>query len=176
MRLKSLLTPALLALLLSGGSAFAQKSAIEGVASDAKGGPLKKASVRIQQEDARTPAIVLNTDAKGHFVASNLPAGTYTVAVLIGGRVKYSAAHVKAPKGQTVQLSLGGMTTAVATTNSPGKKHALWVPEQTGSHLGGHWEDQPDRGPGTSNVDGMSSEQLRRIQNVPMAVPSTGGR
>lgn len=159
-------------------SAFAQRARIEGYAADTNGKPLKAAEGRIQQEKAETsPAVVVKTDGKGHFVAANLPAGTYTVSVLLDGTVKWSAAHVKVANGQTVQLNLSrNPAVAVAATSRQPKKRAVWVPDTTGSRLGGHWEDEPIRGPGTDNVDTMSTHQLGQMQNVPHQVPSTGGR
>jgi hypothetical protein len=158
-------------------SAFGEPSGIEGTTGDVNGKPLKNAEVRLQQEKAKIPEIVVKTDSKGHFVAAHVPPGVYTVRVILDGAVKWSAAHVKANSGQVVHLSLNTNQLAVTNTaaNTQPKKRAVWVQNQTGSRLGGHWEDEPVRGPNADNVDTMGSEQLRRLQNTAPAVPA-GGR
>jgi Carboxypeptidase regulatory-like domain len=175
---KGLIVCACLGSCLFAVSALAQKSAIDGNASNPNGAPLKSAQVRIAPEKGKGATVTVNTDSKGHFVADGLAPGVYTVTITLNGALKWSAAHVKTTSGQVVHLTLGGKQVAV-TTSAAGakpKKHLVWVPEQTGSHLGGHWEDEPDRGPIAGSVDTMSTEQLRRMQNVPPPMPAGGGR
>ena len=163
--------------LLFAASAFAQKSSIEGTASEVNGKPLKNAEVRIQKEKGATVAATVKTDAKGHFVAAGLAPDVYTVMVVQNGTVKWSAAHVKTKNGQIVHLNLGEhAAVAVTAANNKPKKRAVWVPESVGSHLGGHWEDEPMRGPGADNVDTASTHQLEQLQRTPSAPLSTGGR
>ena len=178
MNLKNLLMFFSCSTLLFTTSAFGQRSGIEGTTGGVNGKPLKNAEVRIQQEKAKTAAIVVKTDNKGHFVASNVPAGVYTVTVIFDGAVKWSAAHVKANSGQVAHLSLDANQLAVTNTaaNTQPKKRPVWVPEQTGSRLGGHWEDQPMRGPSGNHVDTMSTEQLQHMQNIPPAGSTGAGR
>jgi hypothetical protein len=176
--MKRVLSGVCLSMLLMAASAYAQKSTIEGYAADTNGKALKNAEVRIQQEKAKTPPVlVVKTDGKGHFVAANLAPGTYTVSVLLGGTVKWSAAHVKTAKGQVVHLNLSEHpAVAVAAANQQPKKRAVWVPDTTGSRLSGHWEDQPVRGPGTNDVDTMSTHQLDQMQRVQTPPAPVGGR
>ena len=177
MSIRSALTPIVLSSLLFAASAFAQKSSIEGTASEVNGKPLKNAEVRIQKEKEKSVVATVKTDAKGHFVAAGLAAGIYTVMVVQNGTVKWSAAHVKTGNGQAVHLNLGEHSAvAVTAANSRPKTRAVWIPAQTGSRLSGHWEDEPIRGPGADNVDTMSSHQLDQLQNIPSVPPSTGGR
>jgi Carboxypeptidase regulatory-like domain len=178
MYMKRVLSGICFSILLMTASAFAQRSTIEGYAADTNGKALKNAEVRIQQEKAKTsPVALVKTDRKGHFVAANLPAGTYTVSVLLDGTVKWSAAHVKTADGQVVHLNLSQHpAVAVAAANSQPKKRAVWVPDTTGSRLGGHWEDEPVRGPGTNDVDTMSTHQLDQMQRVQAPPPPVGGR
>lgn len=177
MQIRSALSSVCLSALVFAASALAQKSTIQGIAADIGGKPLKNAEVRIQNEKSKTVPVMVKTDAKGHFVAADMPAGVYTVSVVLNGTVKWSAAHVKAASGKVVQLNLSEHpAVAVAAAGTQPKKHAVWIPDQTGSHLGGHWEDQPYQGPAADNVDAMGAEQLRRMQNVPPAVSASGGR
>lgn len=162
-------------------SGLAQKSTIEGTASGLDGRPLKNAQVRVQQEKARSVATITNTDAKGHFIASNLTSGSYQVTVLVGGVLKFSVAHVKTMKKQAAHVNVGGkQPVAVAAAGAPHKKKfaPIWVPASTGSHLGGHWEDDPRSSNAIENLDQMSVDQLQRIQTSRASVqpPGTGGR
>jgi hypothetical protein len=174
MHRKRLLSSVCFSILVTAASAFAQKSTIEGYAADTNGKALKNAEVRIQQEKGKTSPVMVRTDAKGHFVAANLPTATYTVSVLLDGTVKWSAAHVKTANGQIVRLNLSQHpAVAVASADSQPKKRAVWVPDSTGSRLGGHWEDEPVRGPGTNDVDRMGTHQLDTMQR---ALPAQGLR
>jgi Carboxypeptidase regulatory-like domain len=177
MYMKRVLSGVCFSILLMTASAFAQRSTIEGYAADTNGKALKNAEVRIQQEVGKTSPVMVRTDAKGHFVAANLPTATYTVSVVLDGTVRWSAAHVKTAKGQAVHLNLSQHpAVVVGPVNSQPKKRSVWVPDRTGSHLGGHWEDEPYRGSAADDVDTMSAHQLGQIQNGPQRVPPTGGR
>jgi len=141
---------------------------------------LQNAQVRIQQEKSTAAPTVVKTDSKGHFVASGLGVGTYNVAVLVGGETKWSAAHVKTQANQLVRLDLSGKQIAVktaATTTQP-KQRARWIPSGTGTHMGGHYEDEAYRGPSDGNVDNLSEAGLRQLQTRAQTatVPATGGR
>jgi hypothetical protein len=165
MRLRNVTTSVCLSALLISASAFAQKAAIEGNAVDTNHKPLKNAEVRIQNEKTRSSPVMAKADAKGHFVASDLPAGDYTVTVFLSGTIKWSAEHVKAINGKIVHLNLSEHpAVAVASAAAQPKKRARWVPDRTGSRLGGHWEDEPARGPGGENVDQASNHQLEEMQ------------
>lgn len=172
MRLRNAFTSVFLSTLLIGASAFAQKASIEGNAVDTNNKPLKNAEVRIQNEKTKSATVTAKTDAKGHFVASNLAAGDYTVTVLLNGTMKWSAEHVKAINGKVVHLNLNQHpAVAVAAAEAQPKKRARWVPDTTGSRLGGHWEDEPVRGPGGDNVDQASSHQLEQMQRRQQTPP-----
>jgi hypothetical protein len=75
-------------------------------------------------------------------------------------------------------LNLSGTKIAVqtaATTAQP-KLRARWIPSGTGTHMGGHYEDEPARGPSDGNIDNLSAEAWRRLQNIqPKTVSATGG-
>lgn len=175
MRTKKFLSCVCFSVLFAASSALAQKSTIEGIATDTNGRPLKNADVRIQQETTKSPAITVRTDAKGHFAAADLASGTYTVTVVVNKSVMWSGTHVKAANGKTVGLNARANNRAVASSNTP-KKRAVWIPDRTGSRLGGHWEDEPVRGPAADDVDSIGSEQLRRMQNIQAPPPASGGR
>jgi hypothetical protein len=66
-----------------------------------------------------------------------------------------------------------------AGVNNAGVKsgqHKVWVPSDTGSHLGGRWVEVGETGSadtGASNVQTASAEELRR-QQLQAAPPATG--
>jgi hypothetical protein len=173
MRIRTLVS---FSVILLATSAFAQKKAsIEGNVADIDGKPLKSPQVRIQQENSGNAAILLTTDAKGHFVATDLPAGSFHVEVLQGGKVKFSEAHIKTARGRVAHVNLGGKQVASKATQP--KKRARWIPPQVGSRLTGHYEDEPARGPNGQGADLLGSEDLQRFQNKPgPPPPANGGR
>lgn len=125
--------------LLLATSALAQKSSVEGYALGADRRPLKNAEVRIQQEKTKNPAVIARTDAKGRFVATGLPVGSYNVAVVANGVVVASVAHVKTRRDQTARVNLAAKAVApsVATAPAQNKPRARYIPPPTGSHMSG---------------------------------------
>ena len=145
---------------LFAASAFAQSARIEGNAVGADGKPSKNAEVRIQAEKTKTAPMTVKTDAKGHFAATNLPAGNYKVTLPNG-----ATSTVTAKNNQTARVNLGTAATAKLQKN----ERWVWVPASTGSHMGGHYEKVADDGtiagqPGAQGVDQMSGSQLTRMQ------------
>ena len=70
------------------------------------------------------------------------------------------------------------LVTACAGTNAGAKsgKHMVWVPANTGSHLGGGWVDVGETGSsntGASNVQTSSGAQLQ-AQQLQSQAPSSG--
>jgi hypothetical protein len=60
-----------------------------------------------------------------------------------------------------------------SATAKSGKKHKVWVPNNTGTHIGGRWVEVDESGStdaGALNVKRGSGEDLRRQQ-----LQSTGG-
>ena len=52
----------------------------------------------------------------------------------------------------------------------------VWVPANTGSHIGGRWVEVPDGAtePGTLNVQRANAEQLQRQMQSMKAAPPSG--
>jgi hypothetical protein len=140
-------------------SVLAQKSAIEGTAASANGQPVGNAQVQIQQENPKGSVVTTRTDAKGHFMAGGLPVASYNVAVLVGGKVLSSSAHVKTQANQAVHVQLGGKLAA-----STEKKRWVYVHPPTGSHMGGYQQEgAQSQDPRYQNVDQMSADQAQRL-------------
>ena len=80
-----------------------------------------------------------------------------------------------------LQMGFVGLILFIATACSgpnagvKSGKHKVWVPSDTGSHLGGRWVEVGETGSadtGASNVQRASAEELRRQQ---LQAPSSGG-
>ena len=149
-------------LLLS--SAFGQKAVIEADVRGVDGGPAKGAEVRIERQDKKAAPVIAKTDKQGRVVANDLEIGSYKVTATVEGGVQSSQiVKTRSNKPTLIPLDMR-KTVAVA---SKGKKRSVWVPSQTGTRLGGHWEevgaDVPAKtGPYGGPVDTMNGDAFSR--------------
>jgi hypothetical protein len=170
----------LIGFVLSVATAWAGPSAIQGVVKDAKGQPIKSADVRIESKDGKKLLQTVKTDGKGHYLSNGLAAGTYRVTLVVNGAVKASIMNTTTKADQATQLNFDLKPAAASQVSAAGTKgkHLVWVPSQTGSHIGGRWVEVDEYGktaPGTLNVTRPNAEQLQRqIQN--QGNPNTGGQ
>ena len=156
--------------LMFAGNSFAAGSAVEGVIRDANGRPIVGVDVRVE---ARTGSWhkVVKSDARGHYACDGLtPGGTYRVTLIINGAPKASINNALAKSGP-IQLNFDLRNSSVSGNPSATKKgkHYVYVPAETGSHLGGRWVEVDENGQadsvGVNNVERASPEALRRIQS-----------
>ena len=160
---------ALLGLVLTSASTWAAPSAIEGIVRDPSGKAIGGANVRIETTGGSSWRKVVKTDTKGHYVYNGLDVGTYRVSLLVNGSVKASINNVKTKLGKPTKLNFDLTTTISSPASAQAKKkptHMVWMPEETGSHLGGRWVDDgtPDI-TGADNVQRAGNNLLRRIQS-----------
>jgi len=147
---------------------------LRGVVRDPKGQPLQGAELRIQGSDANKIGKV-HTDAQGHYSYPGLETGTYSVTLIVDGVTKASISNVKTQLGEVQTLNFDFQSSATARPFSKGK-HYVWVPKQTGSHLGTWMEVEND---GKAMAAGMA-ERLnnqgnalaRQIQSNSAAMPN----
>src|SRR6266496_1898539 len=154
-------------LVLSVASAWAGPSAIQGLVKDAKGQAIKGADVRIESRDGSKLFKTVKTDANGRYVSDGLVAGVYRVTLVVNGAVKASITNTKTKADQSTQLNFDLKPVTASQASAPVKKgkHMIWVPSQTGSHIGGRWVEVDDNGsddPGALNVQKANAEQLQR--------------
>jgi hypothetical protein len=123
------------------GSAF-----IQGFVKDAKGEPIKGADVRIESRNGKQVFSTVKTDPKGRYVSQGLEAGVYRVTLLVNGAVKSSVMNTQTKANQPTQLNFDFKPASQAGNIAKGKKHMVWVPNRTGSHLGGTWVEVDDKG------------------------------
>ncbi|PYS84552.1 MAG: hypothetical protein DMF70_05265 [Acidobacteria bacterium] len=107
---------------------------LRGVVRDSKAQPLQGAELRIQGSDASKIGKV-HTDAQGHYSYPGLETGTYSVTLIVAGVTKASISNVKTQLGEVQTLNFDLQKGAAAKPFTKGK-HYVWIPSQTGSHLG----------------------------------------
>ena len=168
-----------LGIIIFAGDLFAVGSAIEGTVKDANGRAISGADVRVEAKKNNWYRLI-KTDARGHYFCDGLtPGATYRVT-LINGAPKASINNVLAKAGST-ELNFTLRTTSVAGNRVVAKKgkHYVYIPAETGTHLGGRWVEVDENGQadsvGVNNVERANSEALRRMQSNSGAVGQTMG-
>src|SRR5206468_7526749 len=156
-------------MILSVATAWAGPSAIQGVVKDAKGQVIKGADVRIESRDGKKLFKTVKTDVNGRYVSDGLAAGAYRVTLVVNGAVKASIMNTQTKADQRTQLNfdLKPAPASQASTAAKSGKHMVWVPSNTGSHIGGRWVEVDENGSadaGALNVKRGSAEAVRQQQ------------
>ncbi len=89
--------------------------------------------------------------------------------------------NTKTKADQSTQLNFDVKPASAAQASAAaksGKKHMIWVPSSTGSHIGGRWVEVDESGSadsGALNVKRGSAEALRReqLQSTQGGLPAT---
>jgi Carboxypeptidase regulatory-like domain len=167
--------------LLCAGTAWAGPASIQGIVKDAKGQTIKGADVRIESRDGKQLLGTVKTDAKGRYISQGLQPGVYRVSLVVNGAIKASITNTKTKSDQATQLNFDLKPVAASQASAAGKsgKHKVWVPSNTGSHIGGSWvevDESGNAGAGALNVKRGSAEALRQqqLQHPPGSVPGAG--
>jgi serine/threonine protein kinase len=119
---------------------------IQGFVKDAKGEPMKGTDVRIESRDGKQVFSTVKTDSKGRYISQGLQPGVYRVTLLVNGAVKASIMNTRTKANQPTQLNFDFKQTSQAGNIAKGKKNMVWVPNRTGSHIGGTWVEVDDKG------------------------------
>src|SRR5438105_1063237 len=127
MLIPMLVRPRLIGFLLFGsvllsGTAWAQTSALQGIVRDANGRPVSGADIRIEGKTNSSWNKVVKTDARGHYLSSGLPAGTYRVTLIVDGSVKTSINNTAIKNGTATQLNFALKASAASKTPVASKK------------------------------------------------------
>ena len=139
----------------------AQGSAgLNGFVKDSSGKPIQGAEIRIQGSDANKIGKI-HTKGDGHYSYPALEDGTYAVTLLVDGVTKASITNVRTKAGATETLNFEFVKGSMARPFAAGK-HYVWVPKQTGTHLGDWMEVEND---GKTMPSGMA-ERLNNQGNV----------
>ena len=171
----------LMGFLLCAATAWAGPASIQGIVKDAKGQPIKGADVRVESRDGKQLFNTVKTDAKGRYISQGLKPGVYRVALVVNGGVKASIMNTSTKADQATQLNFDLKPVAASQASAAGKsgKHKVWVPSNTGSHIGGSWvevDDSGNAGASALNVKKGSAETLRQqqLQHPPGSAPGGG--
>jgi len=162
----------LLGLALLTGSVGATTPSIQGDIKGPDGKPVPSAEVRIERKDAKSPAVALTADRNGRYVFKNLALGTYKVTASANGMAATAFDNIRTRAQGAVRVDFDLKKQAgEAKASVPAKKarHMVWVPADTGSHLGGKWVEVDGQGngaAGANNVDKASGEALRKHMNL----------
>ena len=160
-------------------SAWAGPSSIQGIVKDAKGQPIKGADVRIESKDGKQLFNTVKTDVKGRYISQGLQPGVYRVTLMVNGAVKGSIMNTKTKADQPTQLNfdLKPVAASQAAAGAKTGKHKVWVPNNTGTHIGGRWVEVPDGAaePGALNVKRASAEELQR-ESLSRGNPNPNGQ
>jgi serine/threonine protein kinase len=121
-------------------------ASIQGFVKDAKGEPIEDAGLRIESRDGKQVFNTVKTDAKGRYISQGLQPGVYRVTLLVNGAVKASIKNTQTKANQPTQLNFDFKPPSQAGNITKGRKHLVWVPGRTGTHLGGNWVEVDDEG------------------------------
>jgi hypothetical protein len=131
---------------VSAVSAWAAGSGVEGVVKDSNHKPVANAEVHIDAKDGVTKSKIVKTDSSGHYSCPGLPAGDYKVTLLVAGAVKATINNSTVRTGSATALNFDLKGTAAAKAPLKPHTHMVYVPSETGSHLGGRWVEVNDNG------------------------------
>ena len=126
--------------------AAAGPASIQGFVKDAKGEPIRGADVRIESQDGKRVFNSVKTDPKGRYFSQALQPGDYRVTLLVNGTPKASILNTQTKANQPTQLNFDFKPKSQAGRTAKGGKHMVWVPNRTGSHIGGTWVEVDDEG------------------------------
>jgi carboxypeptidase family protein len=153
-------------LLLWAPGAWAFAAALEGMVNAPDGRPIKNAQVRIEAKSGKF-AKTITTDAKGHYFCDGLTTGTdYKVTLVVNGSVKASIVNTRTVAGKSTELNFD-----LRQTKSSPKRHMVWVPQETGSHIGstnGSWVEVDENGQVVNNnpeVIRAGSQYAKQLEN-----------
>jgi serine/threonine protein kinase len=121
-------------------------ASIQGLVKDAKGEPIKGADLRIESRNGKQVLSTVKTDSNGRYSSQRLQPGVYRVSLVVNGAVKASIENAQAKANQPTQLNFDFKPTSQAGNTAKGRKHMVWVPNRTGSHIGGTWVEVDDKG------------------------------
>jgi hypothetical protein len=165
---------AVVALTVCVASAWASPTAIEGTVKDPAGRPVSNADVRVEGKVSK----VVKTDAKGNYNCAGLTEGTYKVTLVVNGAIRAQIKNASAKLGESTKLNFDLKAAAGAKAKAT---HMVYMPAETGSHLGGRWVEVDDNGnantAGADNVSKGGNAMLKGMQSNSGGIgnSSTGG-
>jgi serine/threonine protein kinase len=120
-------------------------ASIQGFVKNAKGEPIKGADLRIESRESKQ-VFSTKTDSKGRYISQGLRPGVYRVTLLVNGAAKASIMNTQTKANQPTQLNFDFKPTSQAGNSPKRGKHMVWMPNRTGSHIGGNWVEVDESG------------------------------
>jgi protocatechuate 3,4-dioxygenase beta subunit len=117
------------------------EATISGNVKGAAGTPIQGAEIRIQGRDANKIGKI-HTNSNGHYSYPGLETGTYNVTLMVDGVTKASINNVRTKGGEVQTLNFDLVKGKVRP--SAAGRHYVWIPAQTGTHLGTWIEVEDD--------------------------------
>jgi hypothetical protein len=136
----------------------AQAAGIQGEVRGADGRPLQGAEIRIERKDKTGSPVTTQTNAKGSYSSSALPAGTYNISVVENRAVKSNVTINTRGESARVDFNL-------KAAGGKAVKHYVLV-SGTGTHLAARWVEVDANGSpiaGSLNVESKSGELEREM-------------
>jgi uncharacterized surface anchored protein len=161
----------IVALLVSAVAAWASPTGparIQGIVKDSNQKPIAGAEVHITAKDGSGFQKIVRTDSGGQYGVSNLPVTDYEVVLFVNGQIKASLGNQKVFSNKPTQMDF--KLTGKFAANAPQKKHThmVYVPQETGSNLSGHWVEVDDNvgaaGVQSGDVKRVSGDAIRKMQ------------
>jgi hypothetical protein len=150
-----------IALIVCAATAWASPTAIEGTVKDPTGRPVSNADVRVEGKVSK----VVKTDAKGNYNCPGLTEGNYKVTLVVNGTVKAQIKNGSTKLGESTKLNFDLKAAAGAKAKAT---HMVYMPAETGSHLGGRWVEVDENGnaatAGADNVKKSSGAAVSAMQ------------
>jgi Carboxypeptidase regulatory-like domain len=137
----------------------AQASGIQGEVRGVDGRRLQGAEVRIERQDKTGVPVTIQTNAKGSYAISALPAGTYRISVVENGAVKSNVTIKTA--GETARVDFN-----LKAAGGKSVKHYVLVSSGTGSRIAPFWVEADANGTpiaGALNMETKSGELEREM-------------
>jgi hypothetical protein len=138
---------------LATGAVFAGTPTIEGIVKDSSGHTVKGASVWIQSNGPSKFSKVVKTDGNGRYLCPGLNTGSYRVAVLVNGSVKTAVVTAAAQPNKPTDVNF-----TVNERIHAGKTHMVWIPSETGSHIG-RWVEVDENGNPVNTVSTIPTQR-----------------
>ena len=152
-----------IAVIVCAATAWASPTAIEGTVKDPTGRPVSNADVRLEGKVSK----VVKTDAKGNYNCAGLTEGTYKVTLVVNGAIKAQIKNASAKLGESTKLNFDLKAEKGAKAKTT---HMVYMPADTGSHLGGRWVEVDDvtgkpNAAGADNVVKGGAAMLKGMQS-----------
>lgn len=153
---------------------WAAGASIEGTVRGPDGKPWQGVDVKLESKSSTAPQMA-KTNGSGKYVFNNLGnTDIYSVTVMQGKQTKAFMQNVKAGSPKRLDFDVKQAAAGQAAKKA---KHMVWVPADTGSHIGGRWVEATDDGANASgqNIERKSGESIKHTTTYDNPNPRPGG-